>query len=120
MKAALPLRIAIACLLVSLPSQARADSVPGSHVPSTLCSMDGRLVSMDEEASCWREAYAAAEETAEAAAAVTAVAFAAATVVNLPNPFSVVGLAWALRCMQTEMQESKAALDILNRCLSKK
>jgi hypothetical protein len=72
-----------------------------------------------EEADCWREAYAMAEEGAEAAAATAAVAGAAATLVELPSPWTAALLAWSLRQAQKEYAESSEAIQTWQRCQAK-
>jgi hypothetical protein len=92
MKSALPWQIAVAFLFVSLPSQARADSIRESRISSPSCYVNGRRIEADEEASCWRDAYDGIEETTETGAADVTVAGAATAVVEFPSPVCLVAM----------------------------
>ncbi len=111
---------AASILLVSAPLPAHASDT--SRIASLdVAASDCSIVPSEgmEEADCWREAYAMAEEGAEAAAATAAVAGAAATLVELPSPWTAALLAWSVRQAQKEYAESSEAIQAWQRCQAK-
>jgi hypothetical protein len=88
-------------------------SIPGSV--SVECDA---AVAVAEEADCWRQAAALAEETAEAVAATGASGAALAAAAEFPSPWTFAALGWALRQTQKEygdMTDAATALDVCMR-----